>query len=97
MPESKSWGGRRQGAGRPRKYRTLTVFLDQNLQTMLYDSRSHEYVGQLPNGDMVIVDGDVYAEAMRDADCDESKQRDVQSPLVWENNADGDSVRIVKK
>ena len=70
------------------------TFLDQNLQTMTYDFQSHTYRGQLPNGDTVIVDADVYAEAMRDADVDESKQRDVQSPLVWENCADGESVRV---
>jgi hypothetical protein len=83
MPE-KSWGGKRQGAGRPRKYRYLK---------MLWNSKSNEYVGTLPDGTEIHVDGDVYAE-QEQADISE---QDLSSPLVWENNADGESVRIVKK
>jgi hypothetical protein len=87
MPESKNWGGARKGAGRPRKYRYIK---------MQFDSRSNQYVGELPNGDKVVVDADVFAEAEQAARKDGSKE-DLNSPLVWENNQDGESVRVVKK
>ncbi len=87
MPESKSWGGKRKGAGRPRKYRYIK---------MAWNSKSNEYVGTLPNGDEVHVDGDVFAEAEQQARKDGSNEN-LNSPLVWENNQDGESVRVVKK
>jgi len=84
MQETKSWGGARQGAGRPRKYRYIK---------MQFDSRSDSYIGELPNGDKVVVDADVFAEEQKQG----VSEQDLHSPLVWENNADNESVRIVKK
>ncbi len=63
---------------------------------MKFDSRDGNYHGTLPNGTEIVVDGDVFAEAEQQARKDGS-QEDLSSPLVWENNADGESVRIVKK
>ena len=63
---------------------------------MLWNSKSNEYVGTLPDGTEIHVDADVYAEAEQAARKDGSNE-DLSSPLVWENNADGESVRIVKK
>ena len=60
---------------------------------MQYDSQTNEYVGTLPNGDEVRVDADVFAEQQQAG----VSEPDLSSPLVWENNADGESVRIVKK
>jgi|SRR6266704_6115164 len=87
MPESKSWGGARKGAGRPRKYRYIK---------MQFDSRDGNYHGTLPNGDEIVVDGDIFAEAEQQARKDGSNEN-LNSPLVWENNQDGESVRVVKK
>jgi hypothetical protein len=84
MPESKSWGGKRKGAGRPRRVRYLK---------MEFDSRDGNYHGTLPNGTEITVNGDVYAEQQQTG----LSPEDLQSPLVWENNADSESVRIVKK
>ncbi len=50
---SKQWGGKRPGAGRPRKYRYLK---------MEWNSKANEYVGILPDGTEIHVDADVYAE-----------------------------------
>ncbi len=80
---SKQWGGKRPGAGRPRKYRYLK---------MEFDSRDGNYHGRLPDGTEIVVDGDVYAEQEQQG----VPEQDLSSPLVWENNADGESVRIVK-
>jgi hypothetical protein len=63
---------------------------------MAWNAQANEYVGVLPNGDEIHVDGDVFAEAEQQARKDGSKE-DLNSPLVWENNADNESVRIVKK
>jgi hypothetical protein len=64
---------------------------------MKFDSRDGNYHGTLPNGDEVIVDGDVYAESEQDAEKEGAKLDTIESALTWENNADGESVRIVKK
>ena len=84
MEKKNSWGGARQGAGRPRKYRYIK---------MEFDSRDGNYHGTLPDGTEIVVDGDVYAEEAKRG----ISEQDLSSPLVWENNADGESVRIVKK
>ncbi len=88
MPESKSWGGKRKGAGRPRKYRYIK---------MQFDSRDGNYHGTLPNGDEIVVDGDVYAESEQDARKEGAKLDTVESALTWSELEDGESVRIVKK
>jgi len=81
---NKSWGGRRSGAGRPRRYRYLK---------MQYDSRDGNYHGTLPDGREIIVDGDVFAKQEQEG----VSEGDLQDPLVWENNADGEAIRVVKK
>ncbi len=81
---SKQWGGKRPGAGRPRKYRYLK---------MEWNSKANEYVGILPDGTEIHVDADVYAEQQQAG----VSEQDLSSPLVWENNQDGESIRIVKK
>lgn len=86
MPESKSWGGARQGAGRPRKYRYIK---------MEFNSQDGNYHGTLPNGDEIVVDGDLYAE-------EEQKGVPVEhleSPLEWESveSTGNQAVWIVKK
>src|SRR6266849_5010922 len=86
IPRS-SWGGAREGAGRPRKYRYLK---------MEFDSRDGNYHGFLPNGTEIVVDGDVYAEAEQDARKEGAKLDTIESPLTWESVADDESVRIVK-
>lgn len=60
---------------------------------MQFDSRDGNYHGTLPNGDEIVVDGDVYAEEAKRG----VSEQDLSSPLVWENNADNESVWIVKK
>lgn len=84
MADTNNWGGRREGAGRPRKYRYIK---------MQFDSQKNAYVGVLPNGDQIEVDADVYAEQVQQG----VSEQDLSSPLVWENNQDGESVRIVKR
>ncbi len=81
---SKQWGGKRPGAGRPRKYRYLK---------MEWNSKANEYVGILPDGTEIHVDADVYAEQQQAG----VSEQDLSSPLVWENSADNESIRIVKK
>ena len=103
MEEKKSWGGARKGAGRPRKYRYIK---------MQWNSKANEYIGTLPNGDEVHVDADVFGEAhaeraallsgVADAnDCSpedaEQAYEDMLEPTQWENCADGETVRVVKK
>lgn len=66
---------------------------ERMVSKMTFDSRDGNYHGTLPNGAEVIVDGDVFAES-KQAGLPES---DLVSPLVWENNLDGESVRIVEK
>ncbi len=60
---------------------------------MKFDSRDGNYHGTLPDGTEIVVDGDVYAEEAKRG----VSEQDLNSPLVWENNTDGESVRIVKK
>ncbi len=81
---SKQWGGKRPGAGRKRKVRYLK---------MEFNSRDGNYHGRLPDGREIIVDSDVFAEQEQAG----VSEQDLSSPLVWENNQDGESIRIVKK
>ncbi len=60
---------------------------------MQYDSRDGNYHGTLPDGREIVVDGDVYAEQEQAG----LSPEDLQSPLIWENVVDDESVRIVKK
>ncbi len=64
---------------------------------MQYDSRDGNYHGTLPDGTEIIVDGDVYAEAEQGARKEGAKLDTIESPVTWENLADGETVRIVKK
>ena len=66
---------------------------ERKLQPMQYDSRDGNYHGTLPDGREIIVDGDVFAEQEQEG----ISEGDLQDPLVWENNADGEAIRIVKK
>jgi len=60
---------------------------------MEWNSKANEYVGILPDGTEIHVDADVYAEQQQAG----VSEQDLSSPLVWENNQDGESIRIVKK
>lgn len=60
---------------------------------MEFDSRDGNFHGFLPNGVEIVVDGDLYAEQQAVG----LSQDDLESPLIWENCADGESIRVVKK
>jgi hypothetical protein len=63
---------------------------------MQFDSRDGNYHGMLPNGDEIVVDGDVFAEQEQQARKDGS-QENLYSPLVWENIQDGNDIQVIKR
>ena len=65
---------------------------ERKTQPMQYDNRDGNYHGFIGNTE-IIVDGDVYAEQEQAG----VSEKELQSPLTWENNADGESVRIVSR
>jgi hypothetical protein len=62
---------------------------------MQYDSRDGNYHGTLPNGDEIVVDGDLFAEEEQKGVPEEH----LDSPLEWEEIAStgNEAVWIVKK
>ncbi len=69
---------------------------------MLFDSRDGNYHGTLPNGDEIVVDGDVFAEAQQQARKDGGDLATIESAHEWEELASAQdpidtSIRIVKK
>jgi hypothetical protein len=62
---------------------------------MQYDNRDGNYHGTLPNGDEIVVDGDLFAEEEQKGVPEEH----LASPLEWESVAStsNEAVRIVKK
>jgi hypothetical protein len=62
---------------------------------MQYDSRDGNYHGTLPNGDEIVVDGDLFAEEEQKGVPEDT----LASPLEWEEIAStgNEAVWIIKK